>query len=141
MSRPQETYSLEDFVNVGEDTTITYNTMSMSENVGNIRFPILNVIDDYIEELESMSEYVSLTEDQKFKFKYRPKLLAEYLYGNGELYFIILLINGICNVKEFTLTTDIKLIPKDDLISLLKQIYKSEKKQIDEYNEKEIEDS
>lgn len=140
-TKPQKTYSLEDFVNSGDSTTITYDSLSMTEKVDNIAFPIFNVIDDYIDELISVSELVDLNEDAKFKYKYRPRLLCEHLYGNGELYFIILLINGICNIKEFTLTNNnIRLIKKDVLIDMLKQIYKAEKSQIDNYNENEDSD-
>lgn len=140
ISKPQKTYSLEEFVNSGESTTITYNSLSMSEKIEDILFPIFNVIDDYIDDLISVSKVVDLSEDAKFKYKYRPRLLCEDLYGNGELYYIILLINGICNIKEFALTSNIRLIQKDTLIDMLKQIYKAEKSQIDNYNEKEDSD-
>ena len=135
--KPQETTSLEDFVLVGEDSTITYSNLSMQEKAGNIAFPLFNVIDDYLDELIAASQEVDLTEDNKYKYKYRPKLLCEHLYGNGELYFIILLINGLCNMKEFTLNGKVRLIKKDVLLEIIKQIYKSEKTQIENYNESE----
>ena len=136
-TKPQYTYSLEDFVNSSDSTTITYSSLSMIDKIDNIEFPIFNVVDDYIDELIKVSDIVNLTEEQKYRYKYRPKLLCEDIYGNGELYYIILLINGICNMKEFTLENDIRLIQKDKLVDILKQIYKAEQKQIEEYNEKE----
>lgn len=137
MAKHQTTYTLEDFVESGDNDNVKYSALSMSEKAGNIIFPILNVIDDYLDELIDASEIVDLTEDQKFKYKYRPKLLCEHLYGNGELYYIILLINGICNMKEFILTSTTRLIPKDKLLSIIKQIYKAERDQITMYNEKQ----
>lgn len=133
--KPQTTFSLEDFVTVGEENSITYNTLSLQETIDNISFPIFNVIDDYLEDFIAVSKEVSFTEDQKFKYKYRPKLLCEHIYGNGELYYIILLINGMCNMKEFNLNQNIRLIEKDKLIEIIKYIYKSEKSQIENYNE------
>ena len=50
-------------------------------------------------------------------------------------------INGICDIQDFTLASDILLPPKDSLIECLNKIYKAEKKQIDEYNDKERENS
>ncbi len=139
-TKPQKTYSLEDFVDSGESTSITYNSLSMSDKIDNIIFPVLNVIDDYLDEFIQVSQSITLSEDAKYKYKYKPRLLCEDLYGNGELYYIILLINGICNIKEFTLSGSIRLIQKDTLIDMIKQIYKSEKSQIDNYNEKEDSD-
>lgn len=133
----QETSSLEEFVLVGEDNIITYSNFSLQEPLGDISFPLFNVIDDYLEEFIAISEEIELNEDAKFKYKYRPKLLCEDLYGNSELYYIILLINGMCNMKEFTLNGSIRLIQKERLINLIKQIYKSEKSQIENYNENE----
>lgn len=141
MPDPKTTYSREAFVAAGEDTTIKYSSLSFNEVAGNTFFPILNVIDDYIDEFIAASREVDLAEDVKFKYKYRPKLLCEHLYGNGELYFIILLINGICNMKEFTLIGKVRLIERDKLFSIINQIYKSEKNQIEMHNEKETEDS
>ncbi len=135
--KPQKTSSLEDFVLAGEDSTITYSNLSLRETVDNIAFPLFNVIDDYLDEFIAASEEIELNEDAKFKYKYRPKLLCEDLYGNGELYYIILLINGICNMKEFTLNGNIRLIQKDRLFDLIKQIYRSEKTQLENYNESE----
>ena len=140
-TKPKYTKTLEDFVNSGETTTITYHSLSLIEKVDNIEFPVFNVIDDYIDELISISKPVSMTDIEKYKYKYRPRLLCEELYGNGELYFIILLINGICDIQDFTLASDILLPPKDSLIECLNKIYKAEKKQIDEYNDKERENS
>lgn len=138
-TKPQETSSLEEFVLAGDDVTLTYTSLSMIDTIDNIAFPIMNVIDDYIDELMSYSQEVELTFEQCNRFKYRPRLLSEIIYGNGELYYIILLINGICNVKEFTLANPvIRLIPKEQLLACLKQIYKSEKSQIDNYNESSL---
>ena len=74
-----------------------------------------------------------LTDKEYYTYRFRPKLLANYLYGNGELYFIILLLNDIWSVKDFDFKT-IKLIPKTQLSDVLSKINESEKDFIDLYN-------
>lgn len=134
--KPRYTSTLEDFVIAGENSTLTYHSLSMTETANDIEFPLFNVVEDYIDELISVSEEITITDEQKYQYMYRPKLLAEYLYGNGELYFIILLINGICNIKEFSLENNkLRLIKKNVLTQIMRSIYKSEKPQIDKYNE------
>lgn len=134
--KPRYTSTLEDFVVAGDDSTLTYHSLSMIETSNNIEFPLFNVIEDYTDDLIAASEEISISDEQKYQYMYRPKLLADYLYGNGELYFIILLINGICNIKEFSLETNkLRLIRKDRLTQILRSIYKSERPQIDKYNE------
>lgn len=136
-TKPRYTTSLEDFASSGESTTITYHKMSFVEKIGSIEFPLFNVIDDYIDDLIAVSEETELSAALQHEYKYRPKLMADKLYGNGELYYILLLINGICNIKEFTLEGKIRLIKKDILLGYLQNIYRSEKNQIEEFNEKD----
>lgn len=140
--KPENTSSLEEFVNSGDNTTITYHTTSFLERVGNIRFPVFNVLDDYMDELESLASDVEVTDEVRYRYAYRPRLLAQEVYGNGELYFVILRLNSICDMKEFTLSSNtFKMVKKEVLIDFLKQVYKAEKKEIDKYNEKESENS
>lgn len=135
---PRYSSTLEDFVVAGEEETITYHNLSLIEKAGTIEFPIFNVIDDYIDDITALSEEIMVNDNIRAKYMYRPRLLCEDLYGNGELYYIILLLNGICNIKEFTMENNkLIIISKDHLKEVLKLIYKSEKSQIEQYNESE----
>ena len=78
---------------------------------------------------------LKLTQDQQFTYHYKPKLLCYDIYGNPELYFIILLINDMADVKEFTKPT-VKMLRKSDMSELLTLIYNAEKKAIANYNNK-----
>ncbi len=54
------------------------------------------------------------------KYKYRPKLLSYDIYDNAELYYIILRLNDLYNVKDFNLGKKISIsYPK----GCLKNIY------------------
>ena len=96
---------------------------------------ILNVVNDYISEMSSVAVTVELTTEQQFTYFYKPKLLCYDMYGNPELYFIILLLNDMADVKEFT-KPKIKMLRKDHMSMLLTNIYNAERAAIDAYNNK-----
>lgn len=131
---PDITYTLESFVALSSKTVISYQALSFIEKINNnIQFPIKNVLDDYREEIELATVDVTLKDKDYIKYAYKPKLLAFDLYGSTELYFIILLANGICNIKEFNQKT-IKLFKPDILNDLIESIYNANYMDIDTYN-------
>jgi hypothetical protein len=132
-SDPRLTYRLSDFIEAGKSVTFTYNNFSFIEIMDNMKYPIYNVINDYLYELKLYSIRTQLSEEEQYKYFYRPKLLASDIYGNSELGFVILALNSMCNVKEFTLPI-IKMLNIDDMQKFITQIYNSEKKSIQIYN-------
>lgn len=135
ISDPRKTYTMQDFINSGGTVDIKYQEMALVELLGDISFPVFNVINDYMPEIKDYLAKIELNDEEFLKYKYKPRLLANDLYGNGELGFMILLMNDICNAKEFNKKI-IYLIKPDDLGSILSSIYNSEKEHIDEYNAK-----
>lgn len=134
MASTKTTYSIESFITAGKGITISYNNLSYIETISNgTRVPFLNVIQDYMDELKSLAMTIEMNDEEYRKYTYKPKLLANDIYGNSELYFIILLINGICDVKEFT-KKKLILIPKSSIEKALTMIYNSEKQALDSYN-------
>ena len=89
-----------------------------------------------------MDEIMERTVDYEFsdleyiKYRYKPKLLAYDIYDTTELFFVILAINGMCSVKDFT-KRKIKLLYKSDMLDLLNQIYSAESDYI-LYNRKHV---
>lgn len=131
---PQNTTTIEDFISSGSGVTITYYNLSFNDMLSNgTVVSVYNVISDYIAELREACVYVSLDLDQQFKYFYKPKLLCSDMYGNPELYFIILLINDMADVKEFTKPV-IRMLNKTNMSELLTLIYNAEKKAIANYN-------
>jgi hypothetical protein len=100
----------------------------------NIEYDVFNVVSDYMNELKAMAKEVELTEAEYYTYRFRPKVLAQYLYGNTELYFIILWLNDMWSVKDFDLRK-IKLIKNSDLAQALSSINASERSFIEAYNE------
>lgn len=136
MALPQNTSTIEEFINSGSGITITYYNLSFNDMLSNgTVVSVHNVISDYLDELKDAAVYVSLNQDQQFKYMYKPKLLCSDLYGNPELYFIILLLNDMADVKEFTKPI-IRMLSKNNMSELLTLIYNAEKQAILNYNNK-----
>lgn len=134
-SNVEETYTVEDFIELGKDIDdIQYSKFAiLSKAASDVANPLIyaehNVIYDYEEEFKRLSLNVEMTDSEFNKYIYKPKLLAYDLYGSTELYFAILFTNGIYNIKEFN-RKNIKLIKKSDMILLLEAIYNAEQNYI-----------
>lgn len=128
-------HTLSEFVEAGKNKVAPlYGDWCYVDSYNNINFTVKNVLDDYLFELKKLATNVYLEDKDISKYNYKPKLLSADIYGTTELDYIILLLNGICNVKEFHDINPIKLIRKDDLLSYLSNINTSEKYSIDIYN-------
>lgn len=130
----ETTYTLSEFISAGKMNTIDFNLYSYKELLSNgTEVSILNVIDDYLTELKEAAVSVHLSTEEYLKYRYKPKLLARDVYGNAEVYFVIMLINGKIDVKDFDVT-DLKMLTVNDMNTALSQIYNAESKWITEYN-------
>lgn len=106
INSPQETYTLKQFIALKDADDITYANYSILERSltdPDLIYAIDNVIYTYLEEMKADAEAVSVDAEEKLKYMYRPKLLAFDCYGSTETYFILMALNGICNIKEFDL--------------------------------------
>lgn len=138
MADPRTTHTLSEFIAAGKTSTnIDYSKLSFIEKRDSIEYPLWNILNDYLYEFKQSTLTITLDDDEQFKYKYRPKLLANEIYGNPELYFVILLMNDICNVKDFA-PKSIKLLRVDDMNDMLSKIYNAEKRNIQIYNGKTI---
>ena len=61
-------------------------------------------IEPYLNIIRSNAVLVTLDEEDILKYKYKPQLLSQVIYGTENLYYLILLLNNM-TVEEF--------IPKD----------------------------
>ena len=135
-TKTNTSFTLDQFADSKSSNDISYYSMRLLEKdpSTNIEYDVFNVISDYMNELKQMSHPVTLSETEYYTYRFKPKLLAKYLYGNTELYFIILWINDMWSVKDFNLRT-IKLIKNTELSEALSKINASEKSFIKAYNE------
>lgn len=136
MALPQNTTTIEEFIESGKGISITYPTLSFLDTMSNgTQVSVLNVINDYIPELKNACITVELSKEEQNAYFYKPKLLCYDVYGNPELYFIILLLNDMADVKEFT-KSNILMLKKSHMSMALSQIYNAEKEAINNYNSK-----
>lgn len=134
---PQDTTTIEEFIESGSGVTISYPVLSFREMLSNGTWvSVLNVITDYLPEIRNACVNVRLTTEQQWQYLYKPKLLCYDTYGNPELYYIILLINDMADVKEFSKPV-IKMLQKSYMNQILTIIYNAEKKVIDSYNDRQ----
>lgn len=124
--RPEKTYTIEEFIDSYNSTDINYESTSLIQNLSGYTVISYNIFNDYIDELNDLAVYVTLTDEEYNKYLYRPKILAYDLYGSTELFFLILILNNICNVKEFDFKR-LKLLKVEDLQQFISSVYNSEK--------------
>ena len=128
------TYTLDQFIQAGRMTTVSYNRFSYREAISNGTIvSIINVINDYMDEIQENAVNVELDREQYRKYRMKPKLLCFDVYGNTEVYWVIMLMNGIIDVKEFDMKV-LKMLRVDDMETLLTNIYNSEYKWMNQYN-------
>ena len=127
--------TLEDFAASKPSNKLSYYDLSLLQksNGNSIEFSIYNVISDYMADINAVTVDIILTEEEYMKYRYKPKLLANKVYGNPELFSIILLVNGIWSVKDFNYRK-IKLVKRKDLSTMLSSINSSERSFLDTYN-------
>lgn len=129
------THTLDDFIAEKYATDITYYNLSILEKVKDSELLQHNLIEDYIDEFELLTETIEMSNEEYKKYRFAPDILAFDVYGSTQLDFIILYINDMADPKEFDRKT-VKLIKNSVLKELLSQIYSSNKNYLD-YNRRE----
>lgn len=126
---PERTATVEDFIDMGDTDDITYANFSiLVKCIGEnsiVQYAQDNIIYDYLPELNERTVTLTMTDNEFIKYRYKPKLLAYDLYGSTEVYFVIMALNGMCNIKDFN-KKKLKLLYKSDLLELLNEIYSAE---------------
>lgn len=127
----KDTTTVELLISVGKvGNDPNYNKFSYKTNIkledgSTSVFPLYNVIWDYQEDMIKDAYTTRLTDNEFQRYKYKPKLLAADLYGNPEVYYIILILNDMMEEGEFD-SKIIKLLSRSDMQKYLTSIYNSE---------------
>ena len=130
----EKTYTMQQFIALGKYVTISYDKFSYKDLLSNgTKIAVLNIVDDYLDELKDLSVRVQLSELERRKYKCKPKLMCRDIYGNPELYWVILRLNGIIDVKDFDFDV-LRMVRVDDLNTYMSQIYNAESKWMKDYN-------
>lgn len=137
---PELATTVSDFIYAGKKSgTLRFPNFVMVESYQGIDYTVYSVLDDYVEELKKNSIRCKLTDEEKIKYKFKPRLLSFDIYKTTELAYIILAINDMWNVKQFTLYSGyVNMLPKAKMKELLSEIYRHEGDTIKKYNSKHI---
>lgn len=134
--------TIEEFISAKPTVNTDYHSLSLLEGFSKIEFPVVNMLTcDYYEDLYNISVKVTLSKEEVEKYKYKPKLLARDIYDNPEIYYLILRLNNMYNIKDFDLAESyLMLIPKSELTDALTKIHQANINYINTYteNHKEI---
>ena len=95
-----KTYTVDDFIKCSNNS-LCYDAISLYDKDGDTLSISYNLINDYLPLIKEKAVTVVLDDNEYNKYLYKPKLLAYDVYKNTELYYVILLLNNVCSVKEF----------------------------------------
>lgn len=117
----ETTSTVEDFIAMRSSDELTYYNYSILEYSKGYDMFITNLLYDYDDEFNDSVVTLQLTDKEKSKYRYKPYLLAYDIYGSAELDFVIMMLNGIIDPKEFDFNK-IKIIKYGELSTLLTRI-------------------
>lgn len=138
-SKPADTFTIDQFIACQSESETSYYNYSFIDKIDyafmneSIHYSTYNVASDYLDEIRDECMTILLSDDELLKYKYRPKLLAYDIYNNGELGFLILLINDMYSIKQFN-RQKLLLPSKNNMSEICKQIYNANKTAITRYN-------
>lgn len=115
------TSTLEDFIAMRTTDDLTYYNYSILEYLNGYDMFITNILYDYDDELNDEVVTLQLSDKEKAKYRYKPYLLAYDIYGSAELDFVIMMLNGIIDPKDFDFSK-VKIIKNATLTSLMSRI-------------------
>ena len=78
------------------------------------------LFEKYYELLTDYAVTVTLTEEEYFRYRFKPRLLSKDLYGTYNLHFLLLKLNHITSVINFDFET--LRVFRPEIISLLNEI-------------------
>lgn len=119
------TSTIEEFIEYKSSDILTYSNFCFGNKESKYINIDRNILNDYIDELKLLALDVELTNEEYIKYKFKPKLLANDIYGTTEVYFVIMALNQICNVKDFNMRR-LKLLSKQNMKKVLTYIYNAE---------------
>ena len=117
----ETTCTVEDFIAMRSSDELTYYNYSILEYSNGYDMFITNLLYDYDDEFNDVTITLELTNKEKSKYRYKPYLLAYDIYGSAELDFVIMMLNGIIDPKEFDFNK-VKVIRSGELNTLLTRI-------------------
>lgn len=86
--------TLSDYVSSVESNFFYIKSVSVIETVDTVELIDHIVLEPYIKILQSNALVVTLEDSDVAKYKYKPRLLSQEVYGTENLYYLLLLLNN-----------------------------------------------
>ena len=101
--------TINELISLGKEFKISNNTLSFKELMVNSNgekyvVNLNNIIDRYYDILLDHTTIVTLTDDEYERYRFKPKVLSEDLYGTQEFHFLLLRLNHITSILQFDFT-------------------------------------
>lgn len=128
-SSPDQSHTVQEFIGLGRNNKdhFGYYDFSYIEKRNDIEYVVKNIIDDYMTELKELSKTIQFADWAITKYRYNPKMLSKDLYNTTRLWHMILRINGMANVHDFSLSDHkVKLIESATLRNFMGKIFSVE---------------
>jgi len=119
--KSDQTITVQDFIAMKNSDEITYYNFSIVEYLNGYDMFITNILYDYEDELKDLCVYIKLSDVERLKYRYKPYLFVYDLYGSREMAFIIMMLNGIIDPKEFDYNK-LKVIKYSSLATVINRI-------------------
>ena len=115
------------------NTNLSFHEMLYIKEDEAIEINKMVVYTDYMYHLKNRCSRVYFTEDTAKKYAYRPKMLAWVLYKNVEMYSLILRLNHMKSISDFSEERILQglILPTMDIASFLNEVLIKEKNPID----------
>jgi len=134
---PSDAHTISEFIKVGEQNKakIGYPDLSYIEKRDGMEFIVKHTIDDFLWEFKRNASSIVLSDEERITYRYNPKKLAFDIYGSTRVYYVILLMNDMCDVHQFSLKNKtLLLLTPTQLSEYLSSIYKADCKNIAAFN-------
>lgn len=124
----EDTSKLEDNINEGIKKELRYQNMAILAMTSDksVEYPINNLLYEYLDDILPATRIYDVVDPAERKRYYmRPDLFAYDKYGDIDLDWVILALNGVINHKDFTMTK-IKIVDPEFLKPILANILSAE---------------
>jgi hypothetical protein len=106
-------------------SSLSYYNTSILEIIDGVEYSTHNIIYDYLDEINALSNTIILNDLEYLKYEFRPDLLSYDIYGTIDYEFVILALNGMLSPKDFT-KKKLKLLNSGDMNYIINKIYNAE---------------
>ena len=119
---------INDQVDYIKNRDITYRMLHTHANIINasngitIQVPFQSLLRKYRDFMSSIIVTADLTDELEAKYRFKPKMLSQDLYGTTELWDELLFINGCASTMEFEPKETIRIYDLNRVKSLINEI-------------------